>query len=80
MRILDSIRKIIQESLGNRLLKEIDEISENDDLSLLGLNSLDFIRLLVDLEKYFGISVEDDDLQITKFNTISKIKNYFQTC
>ena len=40
------------------------------------MDSLNFVELIVRIEEEYDISIEDEDLLIENFNTISKIKLY----
>jgi len=62
----------IKEKLA--LIVESDEnIDEHIDLFNVGLDSIKTIRLVVELETVFDITIEDDDLVIENFSTLSKI-------
>ena len=41
-----------------------------------GLNSFGFITLVVEIEKEFGIEVQEEDLIIEKFDSIQNIEEY----
>ena len=65
--------RIVSEILGNGYC-----IGDNDDLVLLGLDSIGSVKLVVKLEEEFGILVSDDDLLIENFNSIEKICLFIQ--
>ena len=48
--------------------KQIEE-----DLSILGMDSIAFIHIVVALEEEFDIEIPDEYLLLTEMNTISKI-------
>ncbi|MGG4554127.1 acyl carrier protein [Paenibacillus sp. FSL W8-0186] len=50
-----------------------DDITNQTDLYDIGLDSLNAIQLIVQLEDAFGISIDDDELLYENFNTIPKI-------
>ena len=51
-----------------------DELSDQDDIFALGfVNSLFAMQLVLNLERDFDITVEDQDLDISNFNTIDSI-------
>lgn len=59
-RIAKKVRAIIVEKLG------VDEEELNDSASFvndLGADSLDAFELMMDIEKQFGISIPDEDLE-----------------
>jgi len=50
-------------------------IDDNMDLSALGLDSLKAMELIVELESFFNIEFEDEELLFENFNNVSKIVN-----
>ncbi|GAA0133908.1 hypothetical protein YSY43_07480 [Paenibacillus sp. YSY-4.3] len=50
-----------------------DDITNETDLDDIGLDSLNAIQLIVQLEDAFGMSIDDDELLYENFNTIPKI-------
>lgn len=57
----------------------IDESLKKNKLNELGINSLIFIRIIVDLEEEFGFEFNDEDLDFEKFTYFSDICNYVNT-
>ena|SRR5690554_4960201 len=55
------------------IVESDEDIDENIDLFKVGLDSIKTIRLVVELETIFDITIEDDDLVIENFSTLSKI-------
>jgi|GEM_PF-3089859 len=76
----------IQSMLTSILLRfsrtGISCIDGNDDLVIsLGIDSLDGIKILVEVEETFGISIDDDDLNMKLFSSFNTICNYvFNQC
>ena len=64
----DKILKIIQEVLKANN-KDFD-ISIDMDLKRLGLNSLTYIKVIVDIENELDIMFDDDELDIESFKTV----------
>ena len=54
------------------------EISELDKIDELGISSLKFIQLIVQLEDRFNISFDDDDIDFEKRYTINDIVQYIK--
>lgn len=51
-----------------------DNLTDQDDIFSLGLiNSLFAMQLILNIEREFNITVEDQDLDINNFNTIDNI-------
>ena len=76
MQVQDRIREIIN-SLEVRDVT-IDSIQDNDDLELHGMNSLRWVKLLVALEKEFGIKFDDVFLMKDENNTILELVQYVE--
>lgn len=49
------------------------EITEDDKISELGVNSIIFIKLLVKMEKEFDVKFEDEMLNYQTFDTIGDL-------
>lgn len=47
----------------------------DDDLTALGMDSIQFIKLIVTLEEEFEIEIPDEKLLISEMNTANKIIN-----
>lgn len=68
--VIDKVLQIINCNMENTELsaKQIEE-----DLSILGMDSIAFIHIVVALEEEFDIEIPDEYLLLTETNTISKI-------
>lgn len=68
--VIDKVLQIINCNMENTKLsaKQIEE-----DLSILGMDSIAFIHIVVALEEEFDIEIPDEYLLLTEMNTISKI-------
>ena len=58
--------------------KNLENVDENDNLQRLGFDSVDFVKLVVEIENKFDIFVEDEDLLFENFDTINKITEYVE--
>ncbi|MEW6609338.1 MAG: acyl carrier protein [bacterium] len=76
--IEDRIKEIIATKIMNK--RKSIEISNDQPLSTngVGLDSLDFLKLLTSIEKEFSIQIEDDYWSQEVLNNISKIANYIR--
>lgn len=54
----------------------VGEITEDMDLYERGLNSLNSIEFLVDIEDCFDLSFESDELRIQHLKTIKDFENF----
>jgi len=52
---------------------EISEITIEDKLSDIGIDSLKMVQLIVDVEDHFDIQIKDSDLDLTKLVTVKSI-------
>lgn len=64
---MEGISNLLLEMVKNYCVGEIDE---DTDLYERGLNSLNSIEFLVDIEDEFDITFEEDELQIQNVKTI----------
>lgn len=88
-KVIDIIIKNIQESQIQKneinpesnedVVIDISQVSDNQDLTELYMDSLTFIRIVVDIENEFNIEIPDESLLITEMNTVSKIIDVVST-
>ncbi|MCD1260593.1 acyl carrier protein [Paenibacillus athensensis] len=57
----------------------LESIHPDADLSALGVNSMTFIKLVVAMEMEFGVSWDDEDLELSNFLTVNNIIDYIQS-
>lgn len=62
----EDIINCIEEYLGKSIM-------ENDTLLDLGIDSIELISILVELENKFGFEVNDDNLNYTNYNCIKDV-------
>lgn len=67
MKYENEIRRIINENISN--ICKVD-LRIDDKLEEKGMDSLCFIKIIVDIEKEFGIKFPEYDLLPSKMNTI----------
>ncbi len=65
------IRKIIAASVNIRVPAE--EIGSDDSLSDFGINSMNYIKIIVAIETEFGVTFDNEALRFDKLNTINKM-------
>jgi acyl carrier protein len=66
---IKKIRQIIERELGDYIQVPISEIDIHDDLFALGLDSLNIVRLILNVED--EVNTEFDDSHITNENFMS---------
>lgn len=66
---------LIEECIDTKVdLEQV--LKTSDDLTKIGLNSLSFIKLVVAIEGAFNISFEDEQLDYTKFLSLTDLCTY----
>ncbi len=76
MDIADIIKEFI---IDNFLFGESDHFDENTDLFEKGiLDSTGIIELVGFIEKTFSITIDDEELIIDNFSSLSRITSYLQ--
>lgn len=63
----------IKELIADKLEVEADEITESTKFSDLGIDSLDIVELLMDVEDEFGVNIEPDQSLATVGDLMKKI-------
>lgn len=76
----NEIKKCITELIETKLLMYEIDFKEDDLLcsDKVGLDSLNYLRLLSEIEKTLNIRIEDDYWDYEALNTVEKIITYLQ--
>lgn len=53
----------------------IKELSPDETLNRIGVDSVNFIEIVISIEEEFNIAFEDDELLLQNLNTINKLKS-----
>lgn len=53
-----------------------NEISENSLLCDLEMTSIDFVKIVIEIETEFNIEFEDEKLQFSEFSTVQSLIDY----
>ncbi len=69
------LKRILKEKLG---VDENADIRSEDSFHYWNLNSLSFIRLIVEVEKEFGLEIEEDSINMDKLGTLRSLAEYIQ--
>ena len=70
------VKKCIEEAIGEELLYcDLETVSDTDSLLNIGLNSLNAIKLIMQVEDVFQLEFEDEDIALTNWVSISDIIN-----
>ena len=57
----------------------IEQISSDEALTTIGIDSINFIKYIVSLEKEFGIEFNDEDLDMNRFVTFKNLILYVKS-
>lgn len=71
------LKSLIKQVYGEAEL--IDNIRLDDSLAILGINSVDFIKLIVLIENEFEIEFDDTHLEYTKFGKFEDFIKYIES-
>ncbi|OMF63792.1 phosphopantetheine-binding protein [Paenibacillus sp. FSL H8-0317] len=70
-------------TLETQIIQVIDKVMEYEtDIQMdqawgeLGTNSLDYIKIVVEMEKVFNIEIDDDQLAFVQTDTIADFRDY----
>ena len=70
----ETIRNVIKLILNNRE-EAIDSISLNEPLKNIGMNSINYMQMVLLIEDYFNIKFKVEDCIYEEMDTIEKIIN-----
>ena len=72
----DLIKEVVEKKVKELINLEEDGIIDADeDLALYGMDSLLYIRMVVDIEEYYSITYTDEMLDFESMSSIRKIVN-----
>lgn len=74
MDVEKKIREILERNLG--LDVSMEQVGLNYDLSNLGINSLNLIKILVDIETEYDFEFEDEVLNYDYFRNLKSLIDY----
>lgn len=57
---------------------KVDETQLNENLIDLGMDSIEYIQIVVKLEEVFECEIPDENLLITEMDTVQKMMNVLQ--
>lgn len=71
--IFDFLQKVLM-----KYGEDLVEISVEDTLEDLGINSLAFIRIIIEIEEKYGFEFDDEDLNYQKFKYVKDVIEYIE--
>lgn len=76
----EKIKEIVIDELVNVSGMDAENMTEDTHLENdLGLDSIDGVELIMNLEKAFGITIFDDDLSDIKEKTVRELVDFIET-
>ena len=75
------IESILKDHLEQQLRDQGDEVDllVDDDLVLMGVDSIAYVRLLAEIEPRFAYRVPDSDVTVENFGSIESIARYLRS-
>jgi len=72
------LEKEVKEKVENILKTHLDTEADigGEPLSDLGINSIDALELLIEIENEFDIEIPDEDLNADLFSSVEYLSNY----
>lgn len=76
-----SMEQVVRALLKKHIKSNIDfeEISSTESLEDAGMNSIDFIKVVADIEMEYEIIFPDEELDFENFNTIDNIVKFINS-
>ena len=69
----EEIREFIFQLLSGENNRNRIEINDDTDLSILGLTSINLIKVIIFVEDKYDVELDDEYLLVEKLNTVNKI-------
>ena len=76
MTTTDKITSVFEKYIDKKIIEKM--LFCEDRMSELQINSLDFIKIIVELEEKFSIEVEDDRLSKDAFSSLNYFIHYIE--
>ena len=78
MKNVEEIKDVILKFVINIMDKEMNkfELNYEENLFDLGMDSIKYVNLIVKLEMYYNIEFNNEIMNMTEYDSISKISEY----
>lgn len=70
------VKEIVISNLGDKY--DLSGMGLNDRFDIFGINSINFIRIVVSIETEFGFEFEDEYLNAEKITNLRELVDYIQ--
>lgn len=74
MNMIDHVKQVIGKHVD--IVVDIEKMSDEVRLDEVGVNSINFIRMIIELETYYDIQFDVDMLGVNNFEIIGNFVNY----
>lgn len=74
--IREQVLEFIVNDIG--IVKARKIMQDNDDLNLLGLNSLASIRLIVLIESYYNFEFNEEDMEADRLSSLRELCDFIE--
>ncbi len=74
MSVVEHVKQVISKHVD--IVVEIDKMQDDVRLDEIGVNSINFIRMIIELEDYYDILFDMDMLGISEFEVVGNFVNY----
>lgn len=74
MSVVEHVKQVISKHVD--IVVEIDIMQDDVRLDEIGVNSINFIRMIIELEDYYDILFDMDMLGISEFEIVGNFVNY----
>lgn len=78
MKNIEEIKAVVAEFVTNILENKINEFEVTCEVDLLdlGMDSIEYMNLIIKLEEYFEIEFDDEITDMAAYNSINKFADY----
>lgn len=78
MKNVEEIRNVILKIVISIMDKKMNksELNYEENLFDLGMDSIEYVNLIIKLEMYYNIEFNNEIMNMTEYNSISKISEY----
>ena len=63
-------RQLLNENVGRQLAKSVDDIDDDSNLFDLGLDSIGFINIIIQIENNFGVVIAQEEMDLERLNSV----------
>ena len=70
---MDEIIKLVKQKVLEVISDDPEHISDNEQFRNIGIDSIDYVSLVMEIEEHYGISLIEEDIPWHTINTIYKL-------